>query len=513
MTEKIVVTNATALKRKYGKAYADVRAAVTRWIAADNARGVSTRLVAVDAAAAMKRYHGKPVTDAAHPRQNKEAIDAVFGTARPDYLVILGAVDVIPHQDLTNPLYSSDDPDRYSLGDLPYACESPYSRRINDFIGPTRVIGRLPDLTGATKPDYLIKLIDTAARWQRLAREKYERPLAITAGVWEGSTRLTLRNLFRTSTSVRISPPRGPKWRTADVARLTHLINCHGAQVSPEFYGQQGNSYPVSHQASHIAGKITRGTVVAVECCYGAELYDPNLLPNSQAGIANVYLLGGAYGYFGSTTIAYGDVDTNSAADLLCQYFLAGVLNGASLGRAALEAQQRFARLGTTLDPVDLKTLAQFVLLGDPSIHPVQASTNGAPMKKAAGVFSLQGDDLRHDRRVSLLRKGLSIPQTQGTAVRAKKATSSKVMAQLRQEARKRSLTPADVLSFGVEQPVVQAIAARKSLRKATLDAPASYHVLFSRKARAKAVQAPVVLLVAKEVDGEIVSLRELHRR
>ena len=38
---------------------------------------------------------------------------------------------------------------------------APYSRDIATFRGPTRVVGRLPDLAGANEPDYLIALL----RW------------------------------------------------------------------------------------------------------------------------------------------------------------------------------------------------------------------------------------------------------------------------------------------------------------------------------------------------------------
>ena len=58
-----------------------------------------------------------------------------------------------------------------------------------------------------------------------------------------------------------------------------------------------------------------------------------------------------------------------SAADFITQYFLVNVLNGASLGRACLEARQKFVD-EQYLDIYNLKTLAQFVLLGDPALHP-----------------------------------------------------------------------------------------------------------------------------------------------
>src|SRR5713101_7104466 len=62
----------------------------------------------------------------------------------PQYIVLLGAVDVIPHQDLQNPAYNpgrpDDDPDQIVPSDLPYACAAPYSQNAADFIAPARVV-------------------------------------------------------------------------------------------------------------------------------------------------------------------------------------------------------------------------------------------------------------------------------------------------------------------------------------------------------------------------------------
>jgi hypothetical protein len=40
--------------------------------------------------------------------------------------MILGAPDVVPHQDLTNPVFDppDNDPDQFAYGDLPYACDA-----------------------------------------------------------------------------------------------------------------------------------------------------------------------------------------------------------------------------------------------------------------------------------------------------------------------------------------------------------------------------------------------------
>ena len=106
MEDKIIVSNRAALTAKYSSAgVTKIKNAVEALIAADAERGIKSRLVYLDDAAAMKRFNGKPVNDPTSTRQNKEAIDAIFRTANPEYLMILGAPDVVPHQDMTNPAF------------------------------------------------------------------------------------------------------------------------------------------------------------------------------------------------------------------------------------------------------------------------------------------------------------------------------------------------------------------------------------------------------------------------
>ena len=142
MNDKIIVTNLGALKKKYGaNGVAKIRAAVKALISADKARGLQTRLIALDRASDMKKVHGSRVRTVDNFGQNKKAIDAIYAALRPDYLLILGAIDVVPHQDRINPAFGGDDVDQYAYGDIPYACEEPYSQQADKFIGPTRVVG------------------------------------------------------------------------------------------------------------------------------------------------------------------------------------------------------------------------------------------------------------------------------------------------------------------------------------------------------------------------------------
>jgi hypothetical protein len=229
MNDKIIVTNLGALKKKYGaKDLAKIRTAVRKLISADKARGFHTRLVALDRSSDMKKVKGTAVSDPSSTRQNKSAIDAVFTSIRPDYLMILGATDVIPHQDLINPAYDGDDVGEYAYGDIPYACEQPYSQQADKFIGPTRVLGRLPDLTGATDPAYLIGLLDTAAKWTSRQPSDYADYFAVSADEWAKSTKLSVQKLFGSDKGLSLSPTAGPKWSNAVLGRRAHFINCHG---------------------------------------------------------------------------------------------------------------------------------------------------------------------------------------------------------------------------------------------------------------------------------------------
>jgi hypothetical protein len=89
----------------------------------------------------MKEVGGRPVSSAGDYKQNKAAVDKVYQARQPEYLMLLGATEVIPQQDLRNPLYSGDDPDQFAWGDIQYACKAPYNNDPKNFIGPTRVLG------------------------------------------------------------------------------------------------------------------------------------------------------------------------------------------------------------------------------------------------------------------------------------------------------------------------------------------------------------------------------------
>jgi hypothetical protein len=507
MADKVIVTNEGALRQKYGAAgLRAVKAAVARLVAADRSRGLSTVLVALDGAAGMKRLKAPQVTSVANCRQNKKAIDAVWAATSPDYLMILGSTDVVPHQDLKNPVHQAgEDDDVLAPGDVPYACDAPYSNDITKFIGPTRVVSRLPDVTGARDPAPLVALIDAAAAWTPWAAGDAARYFGLSAAVWRGSTALSLENVFGNADALNLAPPKGPVFPASVLGARAHFINCHGGDSDPAFYGQQGQTFPQALTSRSTEGKIAAGTVAAVECCYGAQLYPAGVL-QLPVPICQSYLAQGSYGYFGSTTIAYGPADGNGAADLIAQYFLLKVLEGSSIGMAALSARQQFVAQTGQMDPVDLKTLAQFCLYGDPSIHPVAVtSPTSAPKGIHLSVLDAMG---RRERRAKMTDTGnllLAAKPTAGTVQRG--ATTTRLV---------RSVLAGLSRSAGVPSGHFVSFAVRRKAgtqESKTLAHPERYHVLVAKARRQRASLVQNIAIVAKEVSQRVVAYRVYYSR
>lgn len=513
--DKIIVSCADALIEKYGhEGFAKIRVALDAMIAADAKRHLTTKVVYADRHRDMTPY-GYRVRDSATPKKMKAAVDAIYAVDKPDYLMLLGAQDVVPFQVLANPLWDPDDEDgdddQWVESDLPYACDVPFSRDINDFIGPTRVVGRLPDLVGATDPQYLLRIMRTAMNAKTRDAKEYRTCFALSAQRWKASTELSLRAIYQHSSPLLTCPDEGPSWPARRLAPRVHFINCHGGQNETTYYGEatkhkKDEPLPPAHQAAWLAKKIAEGAVMASECCYGAQLYSPWDTEN-QAGIAYTYLGEGAYGVFGSSTIAYGPYSGNDSADLITQMFLAQVLHGASLGRAALESWQGFAGKWSHLNPEHLKTLAQFYLLGDPSIHAVKMtarSFNKTTVFKDAFKHTHDAGP-RKLRREKLLRIGRSIEREVPRTLNRPSARMSKsVDLVMRRSARESGMGRFIERHFVVEPkrsaPMLERI--RRTV-----------HVILRSHRRGKRGPPDVTLISATAENGRIVHIRRMHSR
>ena len=512
--DKIIITNMGALKKKYGVSMPRIEKAVTGLIAADKKRGIETRTVAIDSQGDMKPVKGTAVVDKDDRKAVKQAIDAIYHIYQPDYILILGAPDIIPHQDLKNPAYDPNgDDDEAVPSDIPYACDAGYSTNPGRFIGPTRVVGRLPDLIGVPDASYLVSVLGTASRYKTRVRDDYSKYFSVSAEIWKGSTSLSLNKLFGSSAAMATSPPKGPSWTRGQLAPRIHFINCHGAQSDPNFYGQRGNSYPVAHSAGRLVRKIMNGTVIAVECCYGAELYDP-ADSDMQSGICSIYMRDGAYGYFGSSTIAYGPSEGNGQADLICQYFLDEVINGSSLGEAALRARHRFASAYTHLDPIDLKTMVQFFLLGDPSIYPVAAVAHGFAGTKAYKRIFKPYQNVRGTRmlrREKNIRTGVSLSGTVGRIKENSENIPVRIERLMKYAAKEAGIRKFNTKTFNIEFPGE----GMKGNMKKSADARKDrmIYMLIGTRNLPKGAPGRVVSLMMTLQDGEAIHMRRVHSR
>jgi hypothetical protein len=496
--DKLIVTRRAGLEAKYGAAgYRRIRDALRRLVAADQARGLSSRVLLLDDGRAMRSLGGKPVDDPADTAGLKEAVDDAANALTPHYLLLLGAPDVVGQQRLRNPT-PDDDPDVPS--DLPYACPAAASDDPGTFIGPTRVVGRLPDLPGAGDPAYLLGLIRNARGWRSRAAAEHLPVFAVSAKVWEGSTEQSVRQLAGTGSEVHLSPPEGSFWPADLFGRRMHFVNCHGDEADFRWYGDDGNVQPVAVDGSLLAHAVTADTVVAAECCFGAAHYDPAI--GGQPTVAATLLGQGASGVFGASTLAYGDSERTTSADLITRFFLSAMLDGASLGRAALQARLRFVQELGELDPYDLKTVVQFDLLGDPSAHPVLAGTtpeSPAPKEVRRDAVAASPVPPRTSaRRLALQALGEAL----AGAVPRSAPEPSTATVNVTRLARDLGITPPVAPVARRYELRLPAVAAERAVGRVT------YTVLASRLAADRRVA-----VVVREEPGQPVTYRTVHSR
>jgi hypothetical protein len=509
--DKLIITNRSALQKKYGAAGLNkISAAVSKLVDADKKRSVNSLLVFADDAKAMKKVKGKAVTDVTDPEQYKNAIDSLFSFYNPDYIMLLGGPDIIPHCKFKIPI--PDDDDTFVPSDVPYACEAPFSRAAGDFIAPARVMGRLPDITGVGDPEYIIGLIQNSINWKPLKADVYKNYFSISVKWWQKSTKISLTNIFQNNTRLKIAPPAAGPYSKNDLGALLHFYNCHGGDRTSEFYGQpneNSDSFPVAMESALLNGNLKYGTVTAAECCYGTKLYNPVKPDKINMPIANSYLKNNAIAFAGSTTAAYGPSDGQGGADYITQYFLISVLKGASTGRAFLEAQQRFIEKGDVkMDPTDLKTIIQFLLLGDPSLSPVEETAKSTPGKTAVkSIRNKVAHDVkeRKERRVKLSEKSVFINNTNDAPVKLDESPKGVMKTDLDKVVKEYNFGGGANMSYGY-----------KKKKKNKTKGPGGtrdykYHI-YSRLKKGDKINT-VHLLVIQEVDNKIMEIKEYVRR
>ncbi len=499
--DKLIISNRTALQFKYKKAFSSIKAELDRLVKFDKSRGLTSVICYVDEASTMKKVDGHFVNDPKDAKAVKRAIDELYRSYQPDYLLIFGASDIVPLVHLSNQLYDppeGDDDERVE-SDLPYCCDKPYSQDPGKFFSPTRVLGRLPDVVGIADPSIFQKLVSNIVKYKPGSAKDFGNYFGLSVWDWRVSTEMSLQNISGDNKALHTSPVNGPKFTKDQLKPKLHFINCHGGLNDTSLYGQKGkNTYPVALTTGALKGKITYGSVVAAECCYGGQLFQPGSI--NELPFCNTYLVEGALAFVGSTSTAYGPPDDQGLADLITQYFLLNVLEGASTGRAFLQAQQKFLEVSRPhIDPYEVKTISEFCLLGDPSLVLVHNPKIFSKKNKET-VKKLMAEGQRKNRRMELEAKGIELGsilrlpkkvKPDNTSSEIKKVFKSLQMSESKTttfESGKSIITPGK--AFGGK--VTFHIATRK---RALPDDRGSLH--------------PIQVVLVKEINGTLVDVKE----
>jgi len=138
--------------------------------------------------------------------------------------------------------------------------------------GPGRVVGRLPDLARAKEPSYLIALL----MWQRSTprpRHRYRPTSGCRRRPGGSPPRSVCFNVFGNSSALTLAPPNGPTHPAARLAPWPISSTATAGRPTPPSTARTGRRCRRRSQQD-IARQDQARHGGAVECCYGAELYD-----------------------------------------------------------------------------------------------------------------------------------------------------------------------------------------------------------------------------------------------
>lgn len=390
---RIILSCRAALLRRYGDVgFAAIDRRLRDLVAAFEHAGARTFCSYIDDAESLRLADGLAF---APVDQRPEAIETLVRTMaqelgyeahHPPTLLLVGGHEIVPLHHLDNPMPDDDD-------SVP--SDNPYASDDAGYILPQRIVARLPT-DAQPQPSLLLRLLDRMIDHhanpstrrqgglaalplfrsrQQAGRRNQVPAFAYSAEVWQDASRAVLDALNRHA-ALTTCPPEGAE--TLDIERsLDHhllYLNLHGAAGLPNWYGQPRSSgadaaahLPVALRPDQLAHLSLAGTLLVSEACYGMDLNDRT--PASSIPLRA--LAEGVLACVGATVNAYGSTEEPLVgADLLCALLFERLAQGLPIGVALHQARIEFARAMYRrqgyLDDVDIKTLTEFVLLGDP---------------------------------------------------------------------------------------------------------------------------------------------------
>jgi Peptidase family C25 len=480
---KLSVTVKSRLEDKYAPAdLQKINDAVKGWIEADKKRGIQTVHVHVDDTKEMDDLGAPPVSGEATAEKIKEAIKNLWVSnklpATPHYLVLFGAEDIVPMFQVPNPSYDPNgiDTDQTVPSDNPYATPLPFvpSDPTNSYLIPERAIGRIPDMVSAPQdpkrkgdPVWFVQYLDTATKWESKDKSVYKDPYAICTAEARFAGKDFMQKTFDDPGLRPFLCPEHSDVVDSPIARnnlspVLHIIKCHGNKRDPTFWGfsildQRTKEHPCAAIASaSLTALLKSSPVVASMCCYGAQIFSPYPTARSRGEwpLASTYLRNGALGFVGSTMMAWVGLSQMGAADWIVQGYLKNVLAGESIGNAFLACKQDYRSHYSMKDDIlaeeEEKTLIEYILLGDPSIHPVISS------QSSPGLLAVQKRWRRRDARAKLAEGIRDCLPIRSDATKADKDMAKDVFKSAKEEIKKAKQGVRNLGKFGIKATAVQ---------------------------------------------------------
>ncbi len=373
MRTKIIVTNESAMQRKYTDKWSSIVLLLNCLIEHDLKRGIATQVIYLDHPLEM---NGRQVTDCKNEKQNKDAVDFICQDKNPAYLILLGAWDIIPFQNLIDPMKISG----VMPSDLPYACNAPYSKNSNNFTDAERIVSRLPDVVGSKEKgfDVLVRTLNAILHSTRKPKTHFALPWAVCTSKRKFSMEKSLRDMYgisNVSSLCHVAPPEGPSWKLGYYDKSVHFNILHGGKNRNTLYGESPEErpvYPVAVNSSDIDGNLSTETIVLTMSCFGSQLYAPKR--GQTLPFANMYFYSNASAMVGCLEQTYSIPDEcgggRTLGDrLLSEFFIN--LNNRSVGEAFLLARQTMKNNSFLTRPHNLRMFATFTLYGDASLIPM----------------------------------------------------------------------------------------------------------------------------------------------
>jgi thioredoxin-like negative regulator of GroEL len=334
---------------------------------------------------------------------------------RLTYVLLIGGHEIIPHHRLPNPV------DDYDL-DVP--SDNPYAARGDNYLIPSRAVGRLPHERHS--PELLLgqltRLIDD---WRALAVTgkggvkgwfgdvfgRFSNARDIPAGesfgfsaqIWSEAADAVFRTLDTRGELVLSPPVTSEKWEQDPLPqRPFYYFNLHGIEDNAAWYGQvdpQRSSHPEKYPTALTPaqlGKLSmQGAVVFTEACYGIKPH----ASKADASIALTAMAKGCALFVGATRTAYASFTPPLlAADLLAGLFWRAISGGATGGMALMQAKVELAELSMQragyLDVEEQKSLTSFLLYGDPSLPLSHRPSNADPAALQALAAKMRKNSL-----------------------------------------------------------------------------------------------------------------------